>query len=184
MKKFKIISGILSEVFILFILIIFITERYSNYRFLVGSTDGDTLNGIFLVCSAGCLFVSAIAAIISKTERHIVFNSFIRFLCIGVFCAFALIPTSVSKDCEYYTFTSPDGAHAVVAEEWSYLLAGGVDFYERINPMLVICKENFSTDDGYRAISSGDYSVEWKENVMSITLQNGNNIYKTVNIIV
>ncbi len=183
MKKIKTVFGILSAFFILLALTVFITESCSDYRFLIGSIDGDILNVVFSVCAAVCLLVSAITAILSKTEKRIILNSVIRFLCICVICSFALVLSSVSKDCEYYKFISPDGAHTVIAEEWSYLLGGGVVFYERVNPLLVTYRENFSTDDGFRAISSGDYSVEWNENAMSITLQNGNNIYKTVKII-
>ena len=182
MRKVKIIFGILSAVFVLLTLTVLITERYSDYRFLIGSVSGDVLNIGFGICAAICLFVSAVAAIISKSEKHIVLNSVIRFLCICGVCGFALVLSSVSKDCEYYNFSSPDAAHTVVAEEWSYLLGGGVVFYERINPMVVTYREDFSTDDGYRAISSGDYSVEWDGNVMSITLQNGNRFYKTIRI--
>ncbi len=183
MKKIKTISEILSAIFVLLALSVFIIERYSDYRILIGSADGDTLNVVFLVYAAIFLLVSAITAIISKAEKRIVLNSVIRFLIICIIGSFALISVSDNKDYKYYEFSSPDGEHTVVAEEWSFLLGGGVNFYERINPVLIKYKENFSTDDGFRAISSGDYSVEWNENVMSITLQNGNNIYKTVNII-
>lgn len=170
--------------FVLLMITVLVTENYSNYRFLIGSVSGDILNVGFGVCAAVCLLVSAIAAIISKSEKHIVFNSVIRFLCICIICFFAYFLSTFISTGNYYEFSSPDGEHTVVAEEWSFLLGGGVNFYERINPVFVKYKENFSTDDGFRAISWGDYSVEWEENVMSITLQNGNNIYKTVNIVV
>lgn len=184
MKKIKTVFGILSAFFVLLALTVFVTERYSDYRILTGSADGDVLNIVFSACAAVCLLISAITAIVSKTEKRIVLNSVIRFLIICIIGSFALISASDNKDCKYYEFSSPNGEYTVVAKEWSWLLGGGVVFYERVNPLVVTYREDFSTDDGYRAISSGDYSVEWEENVMSITLQNGNNIYKTVNIIV
>lgn len=182
MKKIKIIFEILSAIFVLLALTVFLTEKYSDFSFLLGTVNGNDLTAGFASCAAICLLVSAITAIISKTEKRIVLNSVIRILSICVISCFTFISSSVSKDCEYYEFSSPDGAHTVVAEEWSYLLGGGVVFYERVNPLAVTYREDFSTDDGYRAISSGDYSVKWEENVMSITLQNGNRFYKTIRI--
>lgn len=184
MKKTKIFFGILSAIFVLMALIVFITERYSNYSFLIGTVNGDTLIVAFGVCTAICILISAITAIVYKTEKRIVINSVVRFVCICIIGFLTFISASSGKDYTYYEFTSPDGVYEVVAEEWSYLLGGGVNFYERINPMIVIYKECFHTDDGYRAISSGNYSVNWNENVMSFKAQNGNNIYKTVNIVV
>ncbi len=182
MKKVKIIFGILSAILVLLALAVFLTEKYSDFSFLLGTVNGDVLTVGFAVCAAVSLLISAITAIILKTEKRIVLNSVIRILSICVIGCFAFVSSSVSKDCEYYEFFSPDGAHTVVAEEWSYLLGGGVVFYERINPLFVTYREDFTTDDGYRAISSGDYSVEWEENVMSITLQNGNRFYETIRI--
>ncbi len=184
MKKMKIFFGILSAIFVLLALIVFLTEKYSDFSFLLGVVNGDDLTAGFAVCATVCLLISAITAIISKTEKRIILNSVIRFLIISIIGSFALISVSDNKNYNYYEFSSPNGEYIVVAKEWSYLLGGGVVFYERVNPLLVTYRENFSTDDGFRAISSGDYSVEWEENVMSITLQNGNNIYKTVNVIV
>lgn len=182
MKKIKTISAIISAAFVLFISVVLITEKCSDYRIITGTADGDTLNIIFSVCAVIFLLISAITAIISKNEKRVVSNTIIRFLCVCGLCIFALITSTVRKDCVYYDFISPDGEHTVVAEEWSYLLGGGVNFYERINPLFVVCKEIFSTDDGYRAISSGDYSVEWNKNIMCITMQDGNRNYKTVKI--
>ena len=177
------IFGILSAIFVLFALIVFITERYSNYSFLIETVNGDTLIVVFGVCAAICILISAITAIVSKTEKRIVINSVVRFVCICIIGFFAFISASAKKDYNYYEFTSPDGIYKVVAEEWSYLLGGGVNFYERINPMIVTYKDCFHTDDGYRAISSGDYSVNWNENVMGFKAPDGNNIYKTTEIV-
>ena len=183
MKKIKVISEILSAVFSLLALTVFLTESDSVYNILIGTVNGDTLIAVFAVCSAVCLLISAITAILSKTEKRIVLNSVIRFLCICIIGFFALISAiSAEGYRKYYKFTSPDGAHTVIAEEWSYLLGGGVVFYERINPMLVEYKESFDTDDGFRAISSGDYLAEWEGKVMCITMQDGNRNYKTLKI--
>lgn len=182
MKKIKMVFEILSAIFASFAAAVFFVEKYSKFSFLIGTVNSNTLTVVFASCAAICLLISAITAIISKTEKRIVLNSVIRIFCICVIGCFALTSASDNKVCKYYEFSSPNGEHTVVAEEWSFLLGGGINFYERTNPIIVTYKENFNTDDGYRAISSGDFSVEWNKNVMSFTAQNGNNFYKTINI--
>ncbi|MBQ2904344.1 MAG: hypothetical protein IJE48_08105 [Clostridia bacterium] len=182
MKKIKIISGIMSAIFILLSLSIFITERYTDYSFLAGNIDGTDLNIIFAVLSAVCLLISATTAIISKNEKHTVLNSVIRIICICVICLFAAVTTTVNSEHRYFEFSSPDGEYTVIAKEWSYLLGGGVVFYERVNPLIVEIKDSIGIDDGYCVISAGDYSVEWEENIMKFTASNGNGLYKTIYI--
>lgn len=183
MKKIKMVFAALSVIFILLSSTIFLTEKYSIYSFLANKVNGKTLSVFFAVCASICLLISAIAAIISKGEKRIVLNSVIKFVCICVISFFTAIPVLNNREYKYYEFNSPDGEYTVVAQEWSFLLGGGVDFYERINPLIITHKNSFSTDDGYLAISSGDYSVEWEENIAIFTVQNGNRIYKTIRIV-
>lgn len=181
-KKIKTITSVSSVFFILLAAAVSLVINYSKFSFLIGTVNSNELIIIFAAFAAICLAVSTITAIASKQEKHMVLKSIIRVLIICVIVYFALISNAFNRSCDYYEFTSPDGKYTVIAEEWSYLLGGGVNFYERINPLLVMQKEDFTTDDGYRAISSGDYSVEWNENVMDFTVQNGNGIYKTLKI--
>ncbi|MDE7208145.1 MAG: hypothetical protein K2N90_13480 [Lachnospiraceae bacterium] len=71
----------------------------------------------------------------------------------------------------YYTFYSPDKNYSVVAEEWTWFLAGNVILYERTNPFLVEKKAVLITDDGFRAIEADAYEIQWKDNVVTFTIE-------------
>lgn len=182
MRKTKFITAAFSLFFILLADAVKLVEEKTKYSFLIGNLNSDGLICVFLICSCICLVISVIAAFASKKEKHIVINSLIRIILITGILSYALSSGILTADNEYYKFTSPDKEYSVIAEEWSFLLGGGVVFYERENAFLVIEKESFNTDDGYRVISAGNYSVEWNENIMAFTGSNGNNIYKTVEI--
>lgn len=161
MKKIKTITAVSSVFFILLAAAVSLVINHSKFSFLIGTLNSNELIIIFAAFAAICLAVSTITAIASKQEKHMVLiKSVIRVFIICAIVYFALTSAAFNRSCDYYEFTSPDGKYTVIAEEWSYLLGGGVKFYERINPLLVMQKESFSTDDGYRAINSGDYSVE------------------------
>lgn len=184
MKKIKNISAVLSVIFALPAISIFLIEKYTDFEFLIKEIDSNILVGILTALACVFLLITGIMAIILKNEKHLIISTVIRIMCICILCGIALTSSFDHSNSRYYEFTSPDNKHTVIAEEWSFLMGGGVVFYERVNPLFVRYKEGFSTDDGYRAISGGDYSVEWQDDTMSITLQNGNNIYKTVDIII
>ena len=74
----------------------------------------------------------------------------------------------------YYTFYSPDKKYAVIAEEWSWLIAGGVVLYERTSPFLVEKKASLITDDGFRAIRANAYEIEWDNNIVTFTVETMN----------
>lgn len=71
----------------------------------------------------------------------------------------------------YYTFYSPDRRYSIVAEERSWLLAGSVTLYERTTPFLIEERVRLLTDDGFRAISSEAYEIQWEDNVVTFTIE-------------
>ena len=182
MKKAKNITAALSVLFILLAAAVKMFEEKSEYSFLAGTLNGDGLISVCLICSCVCLVISAITAFGSKAEKHIVINTLLRIVLIAGILFYLLTLSFFNADNKYYTFTSPDGKYSVIAEEWSFLLGGGVNFYERKNAFLVIEKGSFNTDDGYRVITSENYSVEWDDNLMRFKGSNGNNIFETVEI--
>lgn len=182
MIKLKKISEILAVIPVLLALIIALISAITEWTFLIGSVNGNVLVAILFAFSAFLLLISTIAAIIAKDEKQTVIKTVCSFVTIIVFCFMFFSKNSDNKDFRYYEFTSPDGNYTVVAEEGTYLLSGQVHFYERKNPFFVVHKDLFLTDDGYRPISSGEYTVEWYESVMIFTANNGNNIYKTIKI--
>lgn len=181
-KKAKIIFYIMTAVFLGLAAVFHLIEEYSDYSFLAGEINGNRIIMIFLICASVCLVAISIIALASKNEKNRFLQTLISVLFAGVIISSTCVLGAFSRDIKYYEFVSPDGQHTVIAEEWSYLLGGGVNFYERVNPLFVTGKESFSTDDGYKAINSNDYTVEWNENTMSFTAQNGNHIYNTVEI--
>lgn len=182
MKKTKYITTVLSFLFIILAAAVKLFEEKTKYNFLIGSLNGERLIYVFLICACICLVISAITAFAFKKEKHIVINTIIRIVLLAGIIYYASVLSFLSTDSEYYIFTSPDEKFSVIAEEWSFLLGGGVNFYERENSFLVIEKESFSTDDGYGVISAGNYSTEWKGNIMTFTGNNGNGVYKTIKI--
>jgi hypothetical protein len=128
------------------------------------------------------LLISIIIELATKSEEKKTISIISRIVTCAITVILAFEINSDGKERRYYEFTSPDGQHSVVAEERTYLLAGSVELYERVNPLFMERKEYYSTDDGYRPISNGDYSVAWQDNVMTITMQDGNGNYETINI--
>lgn len=182
MKRAKRITAAFSVFFILIAAAVKLFEEKTKYNFLIGTLNGNGLIALCLICACVCIAISAITAFASKKEKHMVINTFIRMALIAGILYYTFTLSFFTADNEYYKFTSPDGKYSVIAEEWSFLLGGGVNFYERENLFIVTEKESISTDDGYRVISAENYSVEWKENIMIFTGSNGNNVFKTVEI--
>lgn len=182
-KKAKIIFYIMTAVFLGLAAAVNLIEKHSDYSFLTKEINSNRIIMVFLVCASVCLVAISVIALASTNIKNKFLQVFINVLLTGVIISSTCVLGAFSLDTKYYEFVSPDKQHTVVAEEWSYLLGGGVNFYERINPLFVIRKESFSTDDGYKAIHSGYYTVEWHGNTMLFTANNGNNIYSSVEII-
>lgn len=83
---------------------------------------------------------------------------------------------------EYHSFNSPDGAHTIVIMENVSFISGQVVLYERINSFLIYPKERIITDDGYRPICAGEYSLVWQENTVTLSVSNGAGQEKTISV--
>ncbi len=177
----KIILIILTAVFTFTSALVYTIQEFDESVMLIGNISGDAIMRIMLICAAICLIIISIIAI-AKKEKHrflqiviCLMISVAMFWCVGISSFF-------SRPYTYYDFTSPDGKYTVTAGEWSWLQGGGINFYERKNILFVKRIGNFSTDDGYCAIKSGNYSVQWDRNVMIFTADNGNGKYESVNM--
>lgn len=182
-KKAKFIFYMMTAVFLGLAAAVNLIEKYSDYSFLAGKINSNKIIMIFLVCASVCLVAISVIALASTKAKNKFLQVLINALLAGVIISSTCVLGAFNLDTKYYEFVSPDKQHTVVAEEWSYLQGGGVNFHERVNPLFVIRKESFSTDDGYRAIDSGDYAVEWSGGTMLFTAQNGNNIYSSIEIL-
>ena len=74
---------------------------------------------------------------------------------------------------EYHSFTSPDNTHTIVIMENVSLISGQVVLFERVNPFLIYPKERIITDDGHRPICSGEYSLVWDGDTVTLSVFDG-----------
>ena len=181
--EMRIILYILTAVFLTVSAFVYTIQECEDLYLLIGNTNGDMIMRTALDLAVICLIIIAVIAIVKK-EKHRIVKSVICFAVSGAMLYCIGISGFLSRPYTYYDFTSPDEKYTVIAGEWSWLLGGGVNFYERTNPFFVKRIGNFSTDDGYEPIKNNDYSVKWLENEMIFTANNGNAVYETLNIVV
>lgn len=178
----RIILYILTAVFLTVSACVFYTIQESEDLYLlIGNVNGDMIMHTALVLAVICLIAIAVIAVIKK-EKYKILKSIICFALSGAMIFFVGVSGFFSRPYTYYDFTSPDGEYTVIAGEWSWLLGGGVNFFERTNLLFVKRIGSFSTDDGYEPIKNNEYSVDWDENKMIFTANNGNNYYETTEI--
>ena len=177
----RIILYILTAVFLTVSACVYTIQEYEDLYLLIGNVNGDMIMHTALALAVVCLIIIAVIAIIKK-EKHRILKTVICFALSGVMFFCIGFSDFFSRPYAYYDFTSPDGKHTVIAGEWSWLLGGGVSFFERTNFLFVKRVGSFSTDDGYEPIRNNEYSVDWNENKMIFTANNGNGYYETIEI--
>ena len=80
---------------------------------------------------------------------------------------------TASYDAKYFEFKSD--SKTIIVEKWSWLLAGGSNVYQKVNPFIMVYLDGYiGTDDGYRPFSNNDYNIEWEESAVIITYGFGN----------
>ncbi len=177
----KIILYVFTLLFLAVSACVYTIQEYEELYLLIGSINGDMIMRVALICAAVCLVILSAVVIIKKEKRRVLHT----VVCLMISAAMIYcvsISWFFSRPYTYYDFTSPDGKYTVIAGEWSWLQGGGVNFYERINPVFVKKIGSFSTDDGYQPINKGDYTVEWNGNIMEFIADNGNGIDKSLKI--
>ena len=177
----RIILYILTAVFLTVSACVYTIQEYEDLYLLIGNVNGNMIMRTALALAVICLIIIAVIAIVKK-EKHRILKTVICFVlsCAMLFCIG--FSDFFSSPYTYYDFTSPNGKYTVIAGEWSWLLGGGINFFERTNPLFVKRIGSFSTDDGYEPIRNNDYSVQWNEKEMIFTANNGNNYYETTEI--
>ena len=83
---------------------------------------------------------------------------------------------------EYHSFTSPDGAHTIVIMENADGISGQVVLYERVNPFLIDRKERIITNNGYRPICAGKYSLVWDGDTVTLSVSDGAGGNETISV--
>ena len=83
---------------------------------------------------------------------------------------------------EYHTFQSPSGTHTIVIMEKVSVISGQVTLYERVNPFLISRKDYIITDDGYRPVCAGKYSLVWQGNTVTLSVADGAGGNETISV--
>ena len=83
---------------------------------------------------------------------------------------------------EYHIFTSPDGTHTIIIMENVSLISGQVVLYERVNPFLIYPRERIITDDGYRPVCAGEYSLAWDGDTVTLSVSDGAGGNETISV--
>lgn len=151
---------------------IVITIWMTGYNLLIGTTGTafliqGILNCIAVVCGVTLAFLHY-----RETEKALKNKIILAIIATGM--GFLLLCGNFlcilfDKGEEYHSFTSPDGIHTIVIMENVSLISGQVTLYERVNPFLIYPKERIITDDGYRPVCAGEYSLVWQGNTVTLT---------------
>lgn len=172
-KKLYTIVHIVMVFFIILSLVItdFITgQNRSNGIFYF---DGAKMwqSPCYYIVSITCLLVFPIILYLQlkKDIKNVILcfgiGSITIFLSFIIYLSFS---DSGDRSERYYNFTSPINGRTMVAEEWSWLQGGGVNFYEPIDEGRVHRIGYISTDDGYRPLEDNSYSLKWSEYEVTI----------------
>ena len=156
-----------------------------DYNLLIGTTGTafriqGILNCIAAVCGITLVFLHyretekalknkiTLAVITAGTAFLLLFGNFLCIFFDGVE--------------EYHSFTSPDGIHTVVIMEKVSLISGQVTLYEWVDPFLIYPKERIITDDGYRPVCAGEYSLVWQGDTVTLSVANGAGGNETISV--
>jgi len=157
----------------------------SGYQVLIGTCGTEFLIQTILNCAAA-LCGAALAFLHYRETRRTLINKAALFLAaagivsslsfVNFFCMF------LDSGQEYHSFRSPDGTHDIVIMENISIIAGRVTIFERVNPFLITQKGELITDDGYRPVCAGEYSLIWHGDTATLTVADGAGGQKTLSV--
>lgn len=147
-----------------------------DYYLLIGTTGTAFFIQIILNCVAAACGIVLAFQHYRETEKALIDKVILAVLAAGMVfllsCWNLLCIFFVGTE-EYHSFTSPDGAHTIVLMENADGISGQVVLYERVNPFLIAPKERIITDDGYRPICAGKYSLVWDGDTVTLSVADG-----------
>ncbi len=162
---------------------IVITIWMTGYNLLIGTTGTafliqGILNCIAVVCGVTLAFLHY-----RETEKALKNKIILAIIATGM--GFLLLCGNFlcilfDKGEEYHSFTSPDGTHTIIIAEQVSLISGQVTLYNRVNPFLIYPKGYIITDDGYRPVCAGKYSLVWQGDTIILSVANGSGGNKTI----
>lgn len=173
-KKASMIFGIVGGVCVLSVIALKILEQgFGITLFVLGMTTWG-INGILAMVAILSLAVLAVRLLrVAKKRAHSHKALFTAGIVVVVCLTLIGVPyawlAGFITEPRYFTFSSPDGAHTIVVEEESFLLAGFGSVYKKENALFMSKKAGYSTDDGYRPFSANDYRLTWGQANASLT---------------
>ena len=139
-----------------------------NHELLIGSTGTAFFIQSILNCIAAFCGITLAFLHYRGTEKTLIAGGVaLVLLCWNFLCVL------LNGAEEYHSFTSPDNTHTIVIMENVSLISGQVVLYERVNPFLIYPKERIITDDGHRPICSGEYSLVWDGDTVTLSVFDG-----------
>lgn len=152
------VVGITALLILITIGIIFNSEYGNDLHILFLGMDTAVVS--FILIALLIISVFAVIAIKKHNNKTIVFTS--TLIMIGsLLISFFLCVFTTGGD--YRSVYSPDLKRSIVIEKWAFLLAEGVNVYEREN--LFFIRKMGDLPEAY-----GGYSVEWEEDKVVITV--------------
>lgn len=156
-----------------------------NYELLIGSTGTAFFIQSILNCIAAVCGITLAFLHYRETKKALKNKVILAVIAGGV----ALVLLCWNFLCvllngaeEYHSFTSPDNTHTIVIMENVSLISGQVTLYERVNPLLIYPKERIITDDGYRPVCAGKYSLVWQGDTVTLSVANGAGWNETISV--
>lgn len=157
----------------------------TDYNLLIGTTGTAFLIQIIQNCAAAACGIVLAFQHYRETDKApknkailavIAGGVVLVLLCWNFLCVF------LDGAEEYHSFTSPDGTHTIVIMENVSLISGQVVLYERVDPFLIYPKDRIITDDGYRPVCAGKYSLVWQGNTVTLSVADGAGGNKTISV--
>ena len=162
---------------------IVVTISMMDLYLLIGTTGTAFFIQIILNCIAAACGIILAFQHYRETEKALIDKVVLTVIAAGMalllLCWNFLCILFVETE-EYHSFTSPDGAHTIIIMENADGISGQVVLYERVNPFLIYPRERIITDDGYRPICAGKYSLAWDGDTMTLSVSDGAGGNKTI----
>ena len=181
LRKFLYLCFALWLAFPCIVVIIWMTD----YNLLIGTTGTAFLIQSILNCVAAACGIVLAFQHYRETEKALKNKVILTVIAGGV----ALVLLCWNFLCvlldgaeEYHSFTSPDNTHTIVIMENVSLISGQVVLYERVNPFLIYPKDRIITDDGYRPVCAGEYSLVWDGNTVTLLISDGIREDETISV--
>lgn len=83
---------------------------------------------------------------------------------------------------EYHSFTSPNGAHTILLMEKVGGVSGQVLLYERVSPFLISPREYIITNNGFRPVCAGKYTLVWEGDTVTLSVSDNAGETETISI--